>query len=455
MQRPAFRPFRARTKLEATLLSTLHSVRRDHSGAVYVEASQRNRWASAAFLRWFLLEAVVGTALPICRCTLRGARISGQLDLLGAEMRVAVRFEECEFPKGIDLTDAQVRSFEMVGGSVHHIRAERMRAAGVVALRTPLAEDGADLALSKLFTIQSRAMLSGAELHGSLDMRGCSIGADLIEDPARAVLNADRARIRGNVLLSHGFMARGAVSFNGAAIGGSFDCSGAYLCNPLGCSLSALGARIDGSLYTRSSDHDQFRSIGGLQLSRAVISMDWFADGASFCPNAFYARQQAHQWMPSGQNRHELNAIVANGIEVGATVSFSGFRSQGVVRLTGAKVHGDLYIANAELDFPGEEALYAEGIVVDGACFINEVRISGLLRLVQSVLRHGLYIEAINADFRGTFRDWLGDDNVSAEEIGRNRCGVLAREAHIGGTFYWKQVTKGPGDKDRRLWLSL
>src|SRR5262249_1862061 len=180
-------------------------------------------------------EAVPSTKFPITRVEIDSASIVGELDLEGLNIGFLLQFKNCDFKDKINLSDATIIGFDMVGGTATEILADRLFAKGALRLHAP-----------KL----SKFRLCGAEIRGNLDMRGCSLeGIRDTKGESSPPLFADGLIVRGSVLLSDGFNAKGEIRLNGCDIYRNLDCSGASLSNPGGYSLSAAGAHIKGSAY--------------------------------------------------------------------------------------------------------------------------------------------------------------------------------------------------------------
>jgi len=443
--------FVPQTVCESLLLGALDDLSAGRSRLLSIEAPSNDSILSATLLRWFLLEAVPAVGLPVFRCEIGGATLEGLLDLSGATLKVVPRFLGCSFPLGLDLTEACTGGFQVIGGAVGFVRANRLVANGALILRAPLAvkPGGSHAVPNGRLVIEEDVQLSGARVRGNVDMRGCRLGRARTSGRRSRTLQADGLEANGNVLLSDGFRATGEICLDGARIGRNLDFSGAVLRNPGGYSVSAAGAQIAGSLYTRR----QFSSRGAFRLEGARINGDWRATSGRFVAAAF----SDADWTPASGKRLAFRAILATGLTVHATVRLdAGFHVRGILELINAKIEGDFNCNGGIFDFPGEETLYADGITISGAFFLEEARINGLLRLVQATIGQGLFANKTAFDLTGRFRDRLGAQSVSAEELGLDVCGVYASAAKIGGPFYWRRIRKidDPGGY-RRLLLSV
>src|SRR5438034_1243123 len=129
------------------------------------------------------------------------------------------------------------------------------------------------------FKAGGEVRLLGATIGGNLECNGAQL-----TNPKGMALNADGAKINGSVYLRNGFSAQGEVNLIGATIGLNLDCEAAQLSNPKGMALNADGAKINGGLYLRRG----FKAIGEVDLIRAAIGGDLDCDGAElFNPDGY------------------------------------------------------------------------------------------------------------------------------------------------------------------------
>ncbi|MGH7153864.1 MAG: hypothetical protein ACREF3_08025, partial [Acetobacteraceae bacterium] len=448
---------------DTSLLAALNRLPTERHHTLLLQPSGSENVMSAAFLRWLFLEAIPALQFPVFRVELQNVTINGLLDLSRATLALVPCFRNCRFTSGLELTEARIGSFEVIGGSAAFVHANRMNADGALLLRAPLKNpaDGGDQVPTGRLLIRADVRLSGARLRGNVDLRGCWVGRAASPGRHSVALRGDGLEVGGTLLLSSGFRATGQVSLNGARITRNLNCSGAVLWNPGGYSLSAAGAHIAGSLYTRGATARdgtpvRFLSHGAFRLEGASIVGDWKADSARFVAPATRRRN----WTLTTGKLLELRAIMANGLTVNASATFNAACTiQGTAEFINAKIGGDLNFNGAIFDLPGEEVLYADGITISGTLFLEEARVNGLLRFVLATISQDFFVNKTIFDLSGRFRDLLGDLNVSAEELGLDVCGIYAPTSRVGGSFYWRRIKKcsRPDDRDvyRRLLLSV
>jgi hypothetical protein len=443
-------PFDPLGPVEAELYAQLRTAQTSPSRSIVVTADlPSDRSVRSAFLRWFLLEALPATKLPLTQVELRDVTITGVLDLGGTTLRVTPRFVNCTFDAEIKLNDAKIIGFDLISGRATTILADRLSAKG--SMRICATRD----AESKQATQIIQLRLCGAKVRGNLDLRGCQLSGESNGAGESVSLFADGLVVEGNALLSDGFTASGEVRLDGCKITRNLDCCGATLRNWSGYSLSVAGANISGSVYLCSTKPwstysdgrplapTPFISEGTLRFEGAKVEGDFDCSGGQFTAAAF--RKSISIVTPERQE--DLYAILANGLSVGGDLFFKEsdaghpFFAHGAIRLISARVGGDFYM-EGNFDFPGEEPICADGVIVAGTTFLEEgFYTNGLVSLVQADLKQGLYVDGAKFDTGALCRNWL-EDSSAMEELGGPACGMYAPDANIGGEFDWKNVKK-------------
>lgn len=174
---------------------------------------------------------LAGVVVPHGHVLLRGARIGGDLDLTGAQLR------------GPDGT-----AFH--GDGLH------------VDQRLHFG-DG--------FVAEGEVGLVGAHIGSQLVFRGA-----VLSNPNRCALAADGLTVGLNLYCEPGFSAQGEVRLVGARIGGQVGFRAAQLSTPNGYALVGDGLSADQGMYC----HDGFTARGEVRLIGAHIGTDLAFDGA-------------------------------------------------------------------------------------------------------------------------------------------------------------------------------
>ena len=329
---------------------------------------------------------------------LRGARITGRLDLANLTTKVNFELHDCLLEEGIDAADAQLATVGLSGCRLEHpteppLDADRLTCnmlilikatiighaeSGVVLLRGAhigllhcggarlgndcgpgLRGDGLQVSrgmyLRREFTAGGTGQagtvrLTGAHIGGSLE---CD-GASLRNDSGPAVL-ADDLQVDRDVFLREGFTAAssgddGAVCLAGARVGGSLVCDGASLRNDSGPALFADGLQVGLDMLC-----DRLRADGGVVLGGHIGRLLSF-EGAAL-------------------NNRGGAALFSDGLRVDATMFCrNGFTAQGQVRLPGARIGGRLYFDGAKLSNPGGRALVAQRLTLGQDMYCRAAR---------------------------------------------------------------------------------
>jgi hypothetical protein len=175
---------------------------------------------------------------------LRGARITGRLDLEYLSTEVNFELDDCLLEEGIIARDAHLATVGL-SRCLHEHPAE-----------PPL--DAERLTCSMLALRGAR--ITGHADAGAVDLRGAHIGGQLecpgasLRNDSGPALAADGLQVGQTVFLSGGFTATGAgeagaVRLAGAHIGGQLECTGAALRNDSGPALIADSLQVGHGMF--------------------------------------------------------------------------------------------------------------------------------------------------------------------------------------------------------------
>jgi hypothetical protein len=275
---------------------------------------------------------------------LRGAKITGRLDLENLATGISLELTDCLLEEGISAQNARLAGLVLVGCLLEHA--------------TEPALHGRMLVCDGLFLIGTRVIghsgggavnLLGAHVSGTL---GC-IGGELGNDCGPA-LYADALQVGQNMSLTDGFTTvgsgeGGAVRLAGARIGGQLVCAGATVGNDSGPALIADSLHVDQGTFLRGFTAAGRGRAGAVRLLGARVGGQFDCAGAAVSND-------------SGP------ALSADGLEVGQDMSLAGGFTAvgdgdgGAVRLLGARVGGPLGCAGAELRNDSGPALIADNL---------------------------------------------------------------------------------------------
>ncbi len=293
----------------------------------WIDPSDPTLRVRASFLRFLALGGDENATVSEGGLDLSGAYIGEDLDLTGASVRQPLRFSRCCFTRSIILDDASAKTLDLDNCGVRSISGRGARIQGAVligrgfrcyegvsfpgaviegqlrassgafltangaALDASAARIAGDVELADGFLGQGGVSFAGAKIGGDLDGTGGAFH-NRSEDGSSMALRCDHAEIAGNVLLRKPFRAHGAVSFAGAKIGGSVDCSGGAFSNRAASgasdALSLAFATVQENVLLR----DGFTAEGKIRLSGAHIKGNLQLSNGHF-DNAGLAKQEA------------------------------------------------------------------------------------------------------------------------------------------------------------------
>ncbi|HEX4087812.1 MAG TPA: hypothetical protein VHZ33_03795, partial [Trebonia sp.] len=356
-----------------------------------------------------------------------GARISGCLDLVDADVRFPVRLERCWFDESPDLHRAITRHLDLSGSFLPGLMANDLRLAGHLVLtgctigRREATSAGSAPARQPLDRARGRAVsATGIRVSGGVFLDDFTAngevrllagyigsvldlgGAQLRNHDGLALLAA-RLTVDGSVFCRQGFAADGEVVFRRAHISGFLDLSGARLSNPGGRALFAPGLTVDSDVFC--GDGADF--AGEVDLLDAHISGGLNLSGARLSN--------------LGQT-----ALSASRLIIGGSAFFrDGFTAHGEVVLRRARVTGFLDFSDARLSNPDGHALFAPGLAVEGgASFRSGTAFDGRVSLEGARIKEGL--DFAEARFTGPGKEGLNCAHLTVDQL------VMPREPLSG-----------------------
>ncbi len=268
---------------------------------------------------------------------LRGARITGSLDLSDRAIVCPLWLQDCQIVEPVNLNEATAPSIRFSGCHVPSLAAGGLRTSR-------------DLMLDEKFTAEDEVLL-----------RGARIGRSLSLDQSRiAGLSADRLTVEGSMSFRDASV-RGEIRLLGAHIGGQLVLNGTRLVNPGGTALAANRLNVTDDMFCM----DGFTAQGEVNLAGAHVGGQICLDGATLAN-------------PGGL------ALRADRLAVDDNLFCeSGFTAEGEVSLLGARIDGQLVLNSATLANTGGRALSAEGLTVGESMFCgNGFRADGEVRLL-------------------------------------------------------------------------
>ena len=252
------------------------------------------------------------------RLTLRGARVTGSLDLSYTRIEHPITLRECVFDGPIVLAEARIGALTL-------------DASTFPGLHAPNLEVDGDLGLNQVRSSRT-VHLTGAHLRRDLRLRGAQLSHGGDEE---AALAADHLVVDGTVACNGGFKAAGTVTMAGARVHGSI--------------------RLDGATIT----------VGGRQ--RIALFGDGMTVGHDFNAQGLTTEGEVRLVDVSIASTLELRAAHLSSRD-GAALRLdraeilsslycdNGFTATGDVVAIGTHVKGSVYLNHAELGRPAAAA---------------------------------------------------------------------------------------------------
>jgi hypothetical protein len=269
---------------------------------------------------------------------LRGAAVTGRLNLSGGAVSWPLMCDDCEFDTELEVADAMLRTVGIVNSELPGFDGTRMRLDGIL-----------DLTAS---AITGPVLLKAAAVTGAVYMTGASISC-----PGKRALVLSYATIGGE-LTGKNLAVEGESRAVRCRVDGQLNLSGARLRNQGGTALWAGGLEVGGGAFFASG----FRASGEFRLIGAVLSANLSIDGATF------------------DNRGAV-AVNLAGASIGS-LQGDDVTCVGQLSMPGARVAGDVSLSRAVLETgDGEVALNAERAQVGGTLLLPRVKAHGEINL--------------------------------------------------------------------------
>jgi hypothetical protein len=275
------------------------------------------------------------------RLELRGARITGPLDLSYARIEPAITLRDCVFDQPIVLTEARLGALTLDGSQFP-------------GLEAPNLEVNSDLGLSRIRSSRT-VNLTGAHLNRDVRLRGAHLGRGDDQDVALA---ADHLVVDGSVTCDGGFEAAGTVTMAAARVNGAVRLDGARIIAggpqkvafygdgmTVGHDFNAAGLSTEGEMRLVDVSIASTLELRGAKLTNAdgvALRLDRAEISSSlYCDNGFTAVGDI-----AAIGTHVKGSVYFNRAELGRPRPGSGTdgpRETGVaLRLVRAKIDGDL-----------------------------------------------------------------------------------------------------------------
>ncbi|WP_406841776.1 hypothetical protein ACICHK_42970 (plasmid) [Streptomyces sp. AHU1] len=327
---------------------------------------------------------------------LRGAAVTGLLDLSECDVLYGLALTACSFEEAPRLEAATTRLVDLSGSRFPGLYMGGARVDGPLRL--------------VWCRSSQQILLSQATVTGTADFTGLRV----LGEPA---LLADSLTEERDLLLKDADIT-GEVLMWSARIGGTLVLNGARVANPMGVTLNGDGLVVDGGFFADTADRP-FISHGELRLKDARISRSCTLAGAQL------------------RNDHGI-ALNADHLHVDGPLALNDrFAADGSVVLTGARLQGQLLLHTSTINNPGGLALDASLARIGGDLNASSLSITGQMRLEEA------HIDG-SADLTGAQLDHPGGESFSARRLrlqgrlygsGLTSSGdIVLTDAHIGAS---------------------
>ena len=340
----------------------------------------------AEVVRALLLGAGETEAGRIPAVRLRGALITGRLDLMGATVAHALVCDHSCFTEKPRLVDSSVQTVRITGSLLPGLNAARMRLSGILDLRGS--------------QIPGMIRIEQARVDGQVCLTRAEIGAD----GTPAAVAASGLAVQGG-FDGVGLRADGPVVLENATVTGSVDLSEARITAPgqraLIMSRAAFGrldaraiavegetrmhnARIDATMVLAGARLDNpgdvALSAGGLSVAGGVFLIDNFAANGEI--RLYGASLEANLTLIGAVLRNPGGTALTLDRATLSLFRGAGLDAEGEVSLNGARIASDLDLRDARLSgHAGRPALAAAGASVDGLLDLHGLVANGEVQL--------------------------------------------------------------------------
>jgi hypothetical protein len=350
-----------------------------------------SRWGPERVIRAEVIRALLlgaGETEPgqVPAVRLRGAAITGRLDLMGATVAHALVCDYCWFTEKPRLVDSSVQTVRITGSLLPGLNAARMRLSGILDLRgsqipgmirveqarvdgqvclsrAEIGADGTPAALAATgLAVEGGIDGTGLRAGGPVVLESATVAGAVDLSEARITAPGQRALVMSRAVVgrldARGIAVQGETRMHNARLGASMILAGARLDNPGDVALSAGGLSVTGGVFLA----DNFAANGEIRLYGASLEANLTATGAVLRN-------------PGGA------ALTLDRAALGV---FRGqdLVAEGQVSLKGARIASDLDLRRARLSGSADQpALAADGASVDGVLYLHGLVAEGEVRL--------------------------------------------------------------------------
>ena len=306
----------------------------------------------AVFCRWICRNGSTHELIDSLGLRIRGALVTGQLDLSFVDVPFPLVLEQCVVPAPVRILNANIPWIGLSNSRLQGVLGAGVQIAGRLDLRGTRIEGTVDL--------------SGARIGGDVDLTQAVFQVPQALSPPvtrEYAVDGDGMNVSGDVVLTSTIVAHGAgeVRLQDSNVGGQLYCGGAKLRNENQVALRLDGAHVVGGVFLTNHENLRFHSQGTIRMLGTTV------DKGLQCSGALME-------LPD----REGAVLAADRVRINGNVELNnGYEGYGCVRFHRSEIEGQ-FLANAARIINSQRV----AINLEGA------RISG-----QTVLADGLYVQ--------------------------------------------------------------
>ena len=337
------------------------------------------RILSASFIRQLCTDPDMAKRLQTHGIRIRGARIKGHLDLNSLKIPFNISLNECSIPHALDLRCATVSSLDLSGSHTVSIDADGLTVLGNMRLADGFFTDGTVCLTGSIITGDLTCVRghfdNQNDQRDTTKITGCLHCRENFLHAYALVL--ERAEVKGSLYLCGGFTAKGGVHLGDATIGVNLNCTkGEFTARTHEANLKGktTGRRLpcesEADYHVACAFNGEGMHVkGNLILNEIDVIGEMRLTGAKVEGDLESVKGK---YLNQGGN-----AIHGDRLHVHGNIFFcDGFKAVGIVRLARAEIGADLSFYNGNLTNSNKDShvLYCEGISVKGTMYLNNFK---------------------------------------------------------------------------------
>ncbi len=300
---------------------------------------------------------------------IRGAEVTGELDLRHGTVDVPLTMLDCTFTDPLRLEESVTKSIDLTGSHLPGLRADGAHIRGSLDLtHAKITGGGHDAALLQKLTVDTDLVATDLHCEGRLSLIGARIGAVLelnsteLRNPGDVAINLGGMTVASSLYFSDGTI-EGHLRMPGLSVGGVLALTGTALSHSptegeyANLSLTAQSLSTVGDALF---DHG-FNATAQVSLTGARIGGRLSFKGARLATT----REDWPALMAD-------NVTIARGLYIG-----DDFHAAGAVRLTGIQIGGSLDLYQMAAGSGPIELYYAKSATVRDGKTANDRHIDG------------------------------------------------------------------------------